>query len=109
MKVNKTTRKQILLSILLNQEAISKSFKTLSNTQSEGIIQVTLEPKNSDLNIQKLFIKLDSKSKQIREISYSDDIGNLTSIDIRKTKFENASEKKIFKFQLPSGATVTNL
>jgi outer membrane lipoprotein-sorting protein len=109
MKVDKNSKKQLLLSLLLNNEPLSKNFKVLSPTQSEGIINVNLEPKNSELSIKTLTVKIESKKKEITAISYTDDIGNVTDIEISKAVFGGTPDSKLFIFKIPHGATVTNL
>jgi outer membrane lipoprotein-sorting protein len=109
MKVDRNSRKQLLLSLLLNNEPLSKNFKVLSRTQIDGVINVNLAPKSSELNIKTLIVKIESKKKEISTISYTDDIGNVTDIEISKAVFLQSSDSKLFIFKMPSGATVTNI
>lgn len=109
MKVDKNTRKQILLSQLLNQEALSKNFKILKEENVDLNSLVSLEPKTKDLNIKNLKVKIENKKKELVLISYMDDLGNLTEIEITKTTFSNEKKANFFKYQPPQGVTVTHL
>lgn len=108
-KLDKEGRKQLLVSTLLNQEPLTKNFKIISQEQKDGEVAVTLEPKVKDASIQKLIVKIEKKKKEISSISYVDDIGNLTAIDISRTQLLRHPDAKLFKFKMPEGAIVTNL
>ena len=109
MKLDSNSKKQILISTLLNQEALTKNFKILNQINSDTTTEVNLEPKTNDLNIKNLKVKIDLKSKTLSLISYEDDLGNLIEIEITKTVFSKISNGKLFKYEPPKGAAVTNL
>lgn len=109
MKLDNNSKKQILISSLLNQEPISKNFKILKETNQDQMTQVDLEPKKNDMKIQNLLVQIDLKTKNLSLISYLDDLGNKIEIEITKTTFAKSANSKLFKYQPPKGASVTNL
>lgn len=109
MKLDQKSGKQILIATLLNKSSLNKNFKILSAKAINGSVDYSLEPKTTDLSIKNLNVKVDSKKKQIQKISYVDDLGNLTEIEISKTTFLKKSNPQLFRFSPPKGAAVTHL
>lgn len=109
MKLNASTKKQMVIGALLNQSGVTKNFKILKQKNTNGICEVSLEPKTNDMNIKNLTVKIDVKPKLLSMISYEDDLGNLTEIEILKTTFSKSAKAKLFQYQPPKGASVTNL
>lgn len=107
-KVDKNTKKQILISTLLSAQGIDENFKIKDTKAQDGGTLFELEPKGKDLGITQLKIKTNSK-KNIVEINYKDDVGNHTSLKFDDIEFSKKSQNKLFEYVPPKGAQVTNL
>ena len=55
----------------------------------------------------KLVVK--SKDNTLKSVSYLDDIGNQTTMNFTKIEFLKKENKKLFKYQPPKDAQVTDL
>ena len=109
-KVDKKTKSQILISTLLGKEPVEKNFKVLKEEKkSDGIVLLEVEPTGSDLTIKKLNLVLDTKKKELKEVSYVDDVGNATSLKFSNIEFLKKEDKSLFKYVPPKGAQVSNL
>jgi len=108
-KLDKNTKSQILISTLIGKEPIDKNFEVLGEKSDKGIITVSLKPLSSDLRVKELTLDLEPKTKQIKKISYKDDVDNLTVIEMKKTDFIPKENKDLFKYKIPKDAQVTNL
>jgi len=107
-KVDKNTKKQILISTLLSANGINENFK-IKSTKPEGPNFIfELEPKSKDLGVTSLKIKASDK-KSILEINYKDDVGNQTSLQFSDIEFLNKTQNKVFEYIPPKGAQVTHL
>ena len=108
-KVDKKTGTHILVSSLLSAD-LEKHFKVLKEEKLEGsLVRLDIEPKSGDLNIQSLKVVLDTKTSEMKEISYKDEIGNLTIMKFSDLKFSKKEKNSLFKYQPPKGAQVTDL
>lgn len=108
-KLDKNTKSQILISTLIGKEPIDKNFEII-DTQKDGDLNIVkLKPLSSDVRVKDLILNVDGKTKQIREISYKDDVNNLTVIQMKKTDFNYKDKNDLFKFKVPKDAQVTNL
>ncbi|HEX7674521.1 MAG TPA: outer membrane lipoprotein carrier protein LolA [Bdellovibrio sp.] len=107
-KVDKKTKSQILISSLLGGD-IEKSFKVVKEDKSGDTSKIQVEPQGGDLQVKSLNLVIDTKKKQLTEISYQDDIGNLTTMKFSDIKFSKKADNSKFKFQVPKDAQVTDL
>jgi outer membrane lipoprotein carrier protein len=108
-KLDKNTKSQILISTLISKEPIDKNFEVVSEKNDQGTLSVELKPKSSDLRVKQLTLDVETKSKEIKRISYKDDVDNLTVIEMKKTEFLKKENKDLFKYKIPKDAQVTNL
>jgi outer membrane lipoprotein carrier protein len=108
-KLNKNTKSQILISTLIGKESIDKNFEVISENTADGVLTTELKPLSSDLRVKQLTLEVDVKKKEIRKISYKDDVDNLTVIELKNTEFQKKENKDLFKFKIPKDAQVTNL
>jgi outer membrane lipoprotein carrier protein len=108
-KIDKKTKKQILISSLLSPSTTKSNFKVLEEKKEGPLTDVKLAPSGEDLQIKDLMIQIDPKNKRINEISYKDDLGNITKMVFSNVKFQSKADPEIFKFKAPKGAQVTNL
>ncbi len=112
-KIDKNTKKQILVSTLISTPNVSDNFKVKNKnkekTKDNGVVTVfELSPKSSELGISDLKLRTTDK-KSISEISYKDDVGNSTTIQFQNIEFSKKAQSNLFKYIPPKGAQVTNL
>lgn len=107
-KVDKKTKSHLLLSTLLGTD-MKKNFKVLSEKKDGDILTVEVRPLKDDLNAQEMSLRLDTKNNVLSEVSYKDDIGNLTTLTFWNVNFLKTEKKNLFKYQPPKGAQVTDL
>lgn len=108
-KVDKKTRSHILITTLLGSD-VEKSFKINKEDKDGELLKLSVSPKTEDLTIQSLQLVLNPKEGTLKEVSYKDDIGNLTTLSFSKISFAPKKVKKnLFKYQPPKGAQVTDL
>lgn len=108
-KVDKHNTSQIALATLLTKEPITKKFKILKSAAEGDVTIFETEPLQKDSNIQSLILKIITSKKEVSLISYKDEIGNTTEMNFTKTKFLQKKNAKLFKYQPPKGAQVTEL
>lgn len=107
-KVDKKTKSQILVSTLLGSD-LQKSFKVVSEKKDGDKSTLEVKPVGNDLMITSMNLLIDTKKVLLLEISYKDDIGNLTKMNFSDISFKTSSKNSLFKYQPPKGAQVTNL
>jgi outer membrane lipoprotein carrier protein len=108
-KLDKNTKSQILISTLIGKEPIDKNFKVISEKSDKETLNVELQPLSGDLRVKGLTLDVDLKTKQIKKISYKDDVDNTTEIELKNTEFISKENKDLFKYKIPKDAQVTNL
>lgn len=107
-KVDKRTGAHVLISSLMGSE-LSKNFKVLKEQKEGDLLKLDVAPRKNDLTVNSLQVVISPKDKTLREISYKDDIGNLTTLSFSRIKFLNIEKKNLFKYQPPKGVPVTDL
>lgn len=107
-KVNKKTGSHILISSLMGAE-LGKNFKAVKEEKEGDLLKLDLVPLKEDLTVKSLQVVIDPKDNTLKEISYKDDIGNLTTLSFSGIKFLKKEKKNLFKYQPPKGAQVTDL
>lgn len=106
-KLDKNTKKQILLSTLISKDGIKENFKITKEEKVDSGTRISLVPLKNELNIKTLDVVV--KGNKISSISYADDVGNTTFFEFEKTEFSSKSSGQIFKYKIPKDAQVTNL
>ncbi|WP_374076405.1 outer membrane lipoprotein carrier protein LolA [Bdellovibrio bacteriovorus] len=107
-KVDKKTRSHILISALVGAD-LEKNFKIVKEEKVGELVRLDVTPIYDDLTVKSLQVLLDPKENTMKEISYKDDIGNLTTMSFSNVKFQKKEKKNLFKYQPPKGAQVTDL
>jgi outer membrane lipoprotein carrier protein len=107
-RVDKRTGAHILISSLTGSD-LTKNFKVLKEEKEGELLKLDIVPLKGDLTVKSLQVVINPKDKTMREISYRDDIGNLTTLSFSHIKFLNKEKNKLFKYQPPKGAQVTDL
>jgi outer membrane lipoprotein carrier protein len=108
-KLSGKNKSQTLFATLLTKDPVTKYFKILSAKKEGSQTIYETESLTSDLNIKNLTLKIDNSSKLVSEISYKDDIGNLTTMKFSNAQFKKSMNKKIFSYHPPKGAQVTEI
>jgi outer membrane lipoprotein carrier protein len=106
-KVDKNTKKQILLATLLGTSEVKKNFKVLKTEVQKDEKLYFLEPKGSDLQVKDLVIHI--ANKKISGISFKDDIGNQTDMNFKNVEFSKKEKSKLFNYAPPKDAQVITL
>lgn len=107
-KVDKNTKSQILISSLLGGD-LEKKFKIINEKKNESTVNLEVAPQGSELAVKSLHLIIDTKKNQMTELSYNDDLGNLTTMKFSKIQFLNKADGSKFKYQPPKGVPVTDL
>lgn len=107
-KVDKKTRSHILLTTLVDAD-VKKNFKVLSEKKDGAEMTVSVQPLQDDLTVKDMTLKIDTKGNVLRQVSYKDDIGNVTTLNFSDVNFLKSEKKNLFKYQPPKDAQVTDL
>ncbi len=108
-KISGKNKAQTLFATLLTKDPVTKYFKILSSKKDGSQTVYETESLTSDLAIKHLTLKIENTSKLVSEISYKDDIGNLTVMKFTNAQFKKEMNKKIFQYKPPKGAQVTEI
>lgn len=108
LKIEGKDKSQILFASLLTKEPLNKHFKIISEKKSDKDTTYIAEPIKTELPITKLTLKIENESKKVSEISYVDDVENKTKMIFSNTQFKK-SNSKIFKYNLPKSAQLTEI
>jgi outer membrane lipoprotein carrier protein len=108
-RVDKKNKSQILVSSLLGTGSLFENFNILKETKDGDAYSYLVEPKTKDLAIKDLEITVSKPKKEVMEISYKDDVGNVTTMKFSSIEFKNKKNKNLFRYTPPKGAQVTNL
>lgn len=107
-KVDKKTSSHILISALFGAD-LDKNFKVVKEDKEGELLKLSLSPRGDELTIKSLQVVVNPKQNTLDEISYMDDIGNLTTMRFSNMVFLKKTKKNLFKYQPPKGAQVTDL
>lgn len=108
LKVEGKDKSQILFASLLTKEPLTKHFKIISEKKSEKETTYVAEPLKAELPITKLTLKIANDAKKVSEISYVDDVENVTTMNFSNIQFKK-SNTKTFQYKLPKGAQLTEI
>lgn len=107
-KVDKKNRSHILISSLLGADVL-KNFKVDKQESLNDSVKLHVTPKGTELTVKSLQLIIDVKENILQKISYTDDIGNLTTLSFSNVKFLKKQKNILFKYQPPKNAQVTDL
>ena len=102
-------KSQALFATLLTKDPLTKSFKVLSSKKEADQTVYEASPLTSELTLKSLTLKISNSLKQVSEISYKDDIGNVTVMKFTDPQFKNSLDKKLFQYKPPKGAKVNEI
>jgi outer membrane lipoprotein carrier protein len=102
-------KSQTMFATLLTKEPVTKYFKILSSKKDGAQTVYETESLSAELAIRYMTLKIENSSKLVSEISYKDDIGNLTTMKFTNAQFKKEMNKKLFQYKPPKGAQVTEI
>jgi outer membrane lipoprotein carrier protein len=108
-KVDKKNKSQVIIGSLLGSGTLFENFNVISEKIQGDEYLYKIEPKSKDLKISVLNLSVLKKTKEVAEISYLDDVGNLTTMKFSRIEFNKKKNKDLFKYVPPKDAQVTNL
>jgi len=106
LAIDKKNDAQVLLADLLTKDKVSKNFRVIGQEKVNDVVIYRAEPLKKDFPFQSVAISILGKSKVISEISYEDDLQNITTMAFSKTQFKDQINKKTFSYKPPKGAQV---
>ena len=108
-KISENEKKKILIASLLSPSQSKSEFKVLKEKKGPILTELEIQPEPDNLQIKDLVISIHSKAQKIQNISYKDDVGNLTKMAFSEIKFQSKADPKLFQYKIPKDAQVTNL
>lgn len=108
-KLSAKNKSQTIFATLLTKDPITKNFKVLKSKKEDSQTIYEAEPLVPDIAVKSLTVKINNKSKEVSEIAYKDDIGNVTAMKFSDPQFKKSIDKKLFQYKPPKGAQVMNL
>jgi outer membrane lipoprotein carrier protein len=108
-KLDRKNRSQVMITSLLGGTSVFENFTVLSEKVADKTATYLVSPKTSDLKIKSLEIVILKNEKEVSQISYQDDVGNLTTMDFSRLEFNQKKNDQLFKYTPPKGAQVTTL
>jgi outer membrane lipoprotein carrier protein len=106
--VDKRTKSHILISSLMG-EGLDQNFRVVDQKADGPWVNMKVVPIKDGLTLKEINLVIDPAEKTMREISYKDDIGNLTSMKFKDIKFLKKNRLELFKYSPPKGSQVTDL
>ncbi|MEN0057654.1 MAG: outer membrane lipoprotein carrier protein LolA [Bdellovibrio sp.] len=107
-KVDKKNKGHVLISSLLGTD-LKKNFKIGDEKKEGDTVKVSVQPLNGGLTVKSLLLTLSPKESTLKQISYEDDIGNVTTMKFSNVQFLKTEKSSLFKYTAPKGAQVTDL
>lgn len=98
-KVNKSFNDQLLIMNLLGGEHLKKAFKHSKTSLENNLYAVQVEPLQKIQDLKQLTIFLNKSKNEIKKISFSDEIGNLTEIEFALIKKRVSLKPRVFQFK----------
>jgi outer membrane lipoprotein carrier protein len=108
-KIDKKSKSKLVFNQLLENPGKTRAIKIVSEKKEKGLAVLKVEFTENDPQFQNIEIKLNESAETINSVSYSDDIGNKTTLKFSQIKFLENLKSSLFKFKIPKGAQVTNL
>ena len=93
---------------LVGKGKLSESFEVDSVMKVQGMVTLTLLPRDAEMNIDRLLLFVDDKNYQITGSSVYDKLGNKTEILFSSILVNHAISDKFFDFKIPEGVDVVD-
>jgi outer membrane lipoprotein carrier protein len=108
-KADRASKSSALLALLFGESEIWKELTLVEKKNTSGEVSFQLKPKDQKrLEIKDLKVVLSEKKHQLKAISYSDELENLTEYNFSSVKKSTTAKPELFKYSPPKGAEVTN-
>lgn len=110
MKLDQAARNQILVKLLEGRGQLTARFQIRRveiNNDKDKVFD--LEPRVKDPTVNNLRLVVGPKKSKILSISYTDDVGNETTLKIGDVKKNKKIDPSIFQYKPPAGSQVTEL
>lgn len=108
-KLDKKNQNQVLLGDLLVSQGQLAKFDFVNAVQVGDQLELSAKAKSKQLQVSDLKFRLSTSDKVIRQIEYSDELGNKTIMTFSETKFLKKKDSKKFQYKPEKGAQVTEL
>lgn len=108
-KIDKKNKAQIFIVDLLTLKDISEKFKIFVENNHDNEILYRLESNEKNLSLRDIKVLLSKKPKLIKEISFKDDIGNITKLSLDEPARDKKKTQQIFKYLVTSNDEVSEL
>jgi len=93
---------------LIGKGKLSESFEVDKVLNENNLITLTLLPKDSDMNINRLLLFVNDKNYQITGSSVYDNLGNKTEIQFSSIQINQSISDNFFNFDVPEGVDVVD-
>ncbi|WP_413582983.1 LolA family protein [Bdellovibrio sp. HCB288] len=107
-KVNKKNKSQTIIATLLGGD-LQGNFKVTKEDTEGDKSTLSVAPIKEDLVIKDIKLVVNTKKTIVEQISYKDDVQNITTMKFSDVKFKNSVKKSLFKYEPPKGVPVTDL
>ena len=105
-KLDPKKEKALVLSSFKN---IQTEFLIEKSEKQDSKIVFLMKEKNKKGIFEDFSLVVDEKQKLISEISYTDDVGNKTTIQLSETQFNSKLYQELFQYKAPKGVKVQDL
>jgi outer membrane lipoprotein carrier protein len=93
---------------LIGKGKLSESFAVDKVLNEKNLITLTLLPKDSEMNINRLLLFVNDKNYQITGSSVYDNLGNKTEIQFSSIQINQSISDNFFNFDVPEGVDVVD-
>ncbi|WP_413576338.1 LolA family protein [Bdellovibrio sp. HCB290] len=107
-KVNKKNKSQTIIATLLGGD-LQGNFKVTDEKTDGDQSTLSIVPLKDDLSIKDIKLVVNTKKVVVDQISYQDDVQNVTTMKFSDVKFKSSVKKSLFKYEPPKGVPVTDL
>lgn len=105
----KKLQSQTLLTFLVGQGSLLANYSIKNNVEKIDEIEYELYAKNKNEELKTVFLTVSKSSKEIKKIQYSDNLENISILELSQTNFNAQVANSRFNYKPPKGAEVTDL
>lgn len=107
-KIDKKNKQQVLLAEFIGLQNLDKNFE-ISEKEENGEIIFNMKAKEKNTSITEAIIRVSKKDEKILEISYPDEVGNMTKLKFLETQINKKKKPELFQYVPEKNAKVTEL
>ncbi len=108
-KAQQARKSSALLALLFGESEIWNELQLINKKSVGGDLTFNLKPKDQKrLEVKDLKITISEEENQLKAVSFSDELENVTEYDFTSIKKSQRSKSELFKYNPPKGAEVTN-